>query len=110
MTIEEYEQGTFRIALRGELDAARAYSFEEEMRRLEARHPKLLVLDLRRLMFMDSAGLGRLLALHRRSRKAGHRLVVVRGSRTVQRLFAITALDTQFEQVSDPATVIPGAA
>ena len=38
------------------------------------------MIDLRELNFLDSCGLSRLLAARRRARRAGHRLVLVRGS------------------------------
>jgi anti-sigma B factor antagonist len=101
LTIEEYEPGTVRFALRGELDLAHAYAFDEELRTVEERHPSCVVLDLRELTFLDSCGLARLLAARRRSRRLGHRLMVVRGSRAVQRLFALAAVDEAFEMVSD---------
>ena len=76
------------------------------MRRLEQRRPRLIVLDLRRLGFLDCAGLGRILALHRRARRADIRLVVVRGSKPVRRLFALTAVESVLVQVGDPAEVL----
>ena len=81
LTIEELDAGAVRIALRGELDLAHAYTFDEELRRVEAARPSCVVLDLRELEFLDSCGLARLLAARRRARKAGHRLLLVRGSR-----------------------------
>ena len=36
MTIEALDAGAVRIALRGELDLAHAYTFDEELRRVEA--------------------------------------------------------------------------
>ena len=102
ITIDRVGKDTVLVALAGELDLSRAYTFDEEMRRLEAQRPEAIVLDLRELNFVDSAGLGRVLALHRRARRDGRRLVVVRGRRAVQRLFAITALDVQLEMVNDP--------
>jgi anti-anti-sigma factor len=101
LTIEEYEPGTVRFALRGELDLAHAYTFDEELRTVEETHPSCVVLDLRELTFLDSCGLARLLAARRRACRLGHRLLVVRGSRAVQRLFALAAVDEAFEMVSD---------
>ena len=80
------------------------------MRRLEAQRPPTIVLDLRKLSFLDSAGLGRVLALQRRARRDGRRLLVVRGSRAVQRLFAITALDARLELISEPPAAVPALA
>ena len=101
LTIEEYEPGAVRFALRGELDLAHAYTFDEELRTVEATRPSTVVIDLRELTFLDSCGLARLLAARRRARRLGHRLLLVRGSATVQRLFALTAVDEAFEMVND---------
>ena len=46
-----------QIAVAGELDLSSALTFDEEVRRAEERRPQTLVLDLRRLRFMDSTGL-----------------------------------------------------
>jgi anti-sigma B factor antagonist len=101
LTIEEYEPGAVSFALRGELDLAHAYTFDEELRTVEATRPSTMVIDLRELTFLDSCGLARLLAARRRARRLGHRLLLVRGSATVQRLFALAAVDEAFEMVSD---------
>ncbi len=101
LTIEEYEPGAVRFALRGELDLAHAYTFDEELRTVEATQPSTVVIDLRQLTFLDSCGLARLLAARRRARRLGHRLLLVRGSATIQRLFALTAVDEAFEMVND---------
>ncbi len=101
LMIEELEPRAVRIALRGELDLAHAYTFDEELRGVEATRPAYVVLDLRELTFLDSCGLARLLAARRRARRLGHRLLLVRGSAAVQRLFALAAVDEAFEMVSD---------
>jgi anti-anti-sigma factor len=101
LTIEEYEPGAVCFGLRGELDLAHAYTFDEELRTVEATRPSTVVIDLRELTFLDSCGLARLLAARRRARRLGHRLLLVRGSAAVQRLFALTAVDEAFEIVSD---------
>ena len=101
LIIEELDAGAVRLALRGELDLAHAYTFDEELRTVEATNPLAVVIDLRELTFLDSCGLARLLAARRRARRLGHRLLLVRGSTTVQRLFALAAVDEAFEMVSD---------
>jgi anti-sigma B factor antagonist len=93
--------GAVRIALRGELDLNHAYSFDEELRLVEVGRPPCIILDLRELTFMDSCGLGRLLAARRRARRAGRRLVLVRGTRTIQSLLSMTGLEEVFEIVGD---------
>jgi anti-sigma B factor antagonist len=101
LTIEPLAGGAVRLALRGELDLEHAYTFDEELRRVEARRPPCVVLDLRGLTFLDSSGLARLLAARHRARREHRRLLLVRGSAAVQRLMAITAVRDHFETVSD---------
>jgi len=104
LTIERLERNAVRIALRGELDLEHAYTFDEELKRVEALQPDCICLDLRELTFLDSTGLSRLVAARRRSRKAGRRLLLVRGPAAVQRVFQLTAVDEAFEIVSE----VPG--
>jgi anti-sigma B factor antagonist len=101
LTIEPLAGGAVRVTLRGELDLEHAYTFDEEMRRVEEERPPCLVLDLKGLSFLDSSGLARLLAANRRARRERRRLLLVRGSVPVQRLMAITAVGQHFETVSE---------
>ncbi len=106
ITIDRLGQDAVKVGLSGELDFARAYTFDEEMRRLEATKPATIVLDLRELHFVDSAGLSRVLALQRRATRDGRRLMVVRGCKSIERLFALAALDTKLEMISDPEAAL----
>lgn len=101
LMIEELDSGAVRIALRGELDLAHAYTFDAELRRVEESRPPCVIIDLRELTFLDSCGLARLLAARRRARRLGHRLMLVRGPSVIQRLFALAAVDDAFEMVSE---------
>ncbi len=108
LTIEPLAGGAVRVALRGELDLEHAYTFDEELKRVEGTRPPCLVLDLRGLSFLDSCGLARLLAAQRRARRDRRRLLFVRGTTAVQRLLAITAIDDHFDMVSElPAELVP---
>ena len=109
LTIEELEPGVVMIALRGELDLAHAYTFDEELRRIEESRPSCVVINLKELAFLDSCGLARLLAARRRARRAGHRLILVRGSAGIQRLFALSAVDEAFEMVSEVPAALTSA-
>ena len=107
LMLESLSSGAVRIALRGELDLNHAYTFDEELRRIEEGRPHCIVLDLRELSFMDSCGVGRLVAARRRARRAGRRLVLVRGGRAVQHLLSLSGVDETFEIVGDvPASLL----
>jgi hypothetical protein len=47
------------VTLAGELDLASAYAFDRRLLEIESRHPALVVVDLRGVTMLDSAGLGR---------------------------------------------------
>ena len=100
LTIARLKDDVVKIALRGELDHEHAYTFDEELKRVEALGPECICLDLRELTFLDSCGLARLVAARRRAMKAGRRLVLVRGTPAVQRVFQLTAVDEAFEIIS----------
>ena len=106
LTIEPLDGDAVKLTLRGELDMEHAYTFDEELRRVEALEPKCVCLDLRELSFLDSTGLSRIVAARKRARKARRRLVLVRGPAAVQRVFQLTALDESFEIVNAPEALL----
>src|SRR5215213_269873 len=95
--------GDALISLTGELDLSGAAPLEEEIERLaEQDGVRRVVLDLRKLEFMDSSGL-RLVALaERRLGGAGRALVLVRGPEAVQRVFEITRMEDHLTFVDEP--------
>jgi anti-sigma B factor antagonist len=99
---------TVRLALTGELDIAGAARVEQELERIEREPPATIVLDLRELAFMDSTGLRVIVAADSRAREQARRLVIVRGTDTVQRIIEMTRLDERLEIVDDPAAVEAG--
>ena len=96
------EEGAVRLALSGELDISNAPRVEEEISRIEADAPTLVVLDLRGLAFMDSTGLRLIVSADARAREQGRRLAVVKGPEAVQRIFRLTRLDERLDMVDDP--------
>jgi anti-sigma B factor antagonist len=107
VTIEE-RGDTAHVTLIGELDISTAPRLEEDLRRVEAGSPQVLVLDLSKLTFMDSTGLRLLIGADARARDAGpprRRLVIVQGNEMVQRVLRVTRMDERLEIVSDPGAL-----
>ena len=98
-------QDAVHVMLTGELDLATAPKLEDELKRVEADEPAILVIDLQSLSFMDSSGLRALLTADARAREAGRRLVLVRGDERVQRVLRITRLDERLEIVESADAV-----
>ena len=105
MTILDVEtrpgEGLVQVVLRGELDLSTVEKVEEELGRVEADEPRVLVLDLSALTCLDSTGLRLMVTAHQRAEKEGRRLVIVKGPETVHRVFTITKLDEKLEMVDD---------
>jgi anti-sigma B factor antagonist len=101
----EDRNGLVFVALRGELDLSTVGKVQDELHRVEAASPPIVVLDLSRLTFLDSTGLRCLVTADERARDAGRRVVIVRGPDAVQRVFSITRLEDRLEMVDDPSSV-----
>jgi anti-anti-sigma factor len=84
------------VTVGGELDIVRVPELDRQLR-AAARDASLVVLDLRPLEFLDSSGAALILTTARRIRKAGGRLVVMRGSVDVQWLLALMRVDRELE-------------
>ena len=109
-TADRAAEGVASIAPRGDLDLETVDDFDAEARRLLDDGAHTVVVDLRDVTFIDSAGLCRLAALSRRGRRTGHRVCFVRGSRRVTRLFVLTGLSAGMEWVRSPEDVAPALA
>lgn len=75
---------------------------EEEIAKVEADSPGIVVLDLRDLQFVDSAGLRVILAAHERSRREGRDFALTQGSDQVQRLFTIAGVSEHLRMIGSP--------
>jgi anti-anti-sigma factor len=84
------------ITVSGELDIASAPQLAASIDAL-GNVPHLIVLDLRRLSFMDSTGLAEVAGAHRHLDSTGQRLVVIRGPRQIDRLLTLTGLSSVLE-------------
>jgi anti-sigma B factor antagonist len=100
--------GVPALALVGELDLASMHLLEGELEQL-LEGARSLVLDLRRLQFIDSTGLHALLRADRRLADAGGQLTIVRGPQAVERLFTLTGLDTRLRIVAPDEIDLPAS-
>jgi anti-anti-sigma factor len=97
----EESRGVVIVSPAGELDIATADRLDQELRRVEELKPRLLVLDLRSLTFMDSSGVRTILLADTRSRQNGARLTIVRGPEEVDRVFRITGIAEHLQIVDE---------
>jgi anti-anti-sigma factor len=88
------------LELVGEVDLSTAGPLKLRLELIEREEPEMIVIDLRRVTFMDSIGLGILLAHRLRGRKVGRELRLVQGPQPIQDLFALTGTQDKFDWVS----------
>jgi anti-anti-sigma factor len=90
LVIEESD-ATLRLCAAGELDLAMVGRVENALdRAFRAAPSRRIVFDLRRLTFLDAAGLGTILRANDRARTAAFELVVVRPLGRANRVFTLT--------------------
>jgi anti-sigma B factor antagonist len=88
----ETQGSSVLVTIRGDLDIQVTEHVADELSRVESANPTVLVLDLRRLSFMDSSGMAVVAAAHARATDAGRRFAVVAPPAGVMHAFKISGL------------------
>jgi anti-anti-sigma factor len=96
------------MVIRGELDLASGPELEAELARVSEPPPELLIIDLRRLDFMDSTGLSILVKAHQRAVEEDREFGLVRGSPQVQRLLELTGVSERLPMADSPDELLDG--
>jgi anti-anti-sigma factor len=87
------ERTVVRVAPAGELDIETAPALAAELQELRDSGFDCIVLDLRRLTFMDSTGIALLLAEDGCARRNGHDFRLISGPPAIQRVLEICGVD-----------------
>lgn len=89
--------GEMRVKVTGtRIDAAIATAFKDKLREIVLRNRKPVVLDMSSVDFMDSSGLGAVIAV-RKAMPAGLSLALEGLTPNVERVFRLTRMDSVFE-------------
>ena len=92
--IFEYEKNTLYAYLSGEIDHHTAAMLREELdKELFAKQPSSLILDLSRINFMDSSGLGLVMGRYTKAAEIGCTLTVCGASDRIKKIFAMSGMD-----------------
>jgi anti-sigma B factor antagonist len=100
------EGGAAVVSVSGELDLASGPELETELDRLAGPETKLVVIDLRKLDFMDSTGLSIIVRAHQRMAGEGCEMGLVKGSQQVQRLLDLTGVAERLRLVDTPEELL----
>jgi anti-sigma B factor antagonist len=101
------ESGTAsHLRLTGEFDLAAVAPVEKALDRVfQARRTRKVIFDLRRLTFLDAAGLRAILRANDRARAAALELILVRPRGPVNRVFTLTRMSRELAMVDEPEHV-----
>lgn len=86
------QRAAVRVAPNGELDLFNAAVLQAQLDELRTAGFAHVVLDLRKLTFMDSSGVRLIFREDRRARSAGHRFSLIAGNPQVQRVLSVCGL------------------
>jgi anti-sigma B factor antagonist len=103
----ETEGSSALVRIRGDLDLQVVDRVADALARIESDEPELLVIDLSRLSFMDSTGMGVIAAAHIRAVDAGRRFAIVIPPPGVRQAFERTKLTEVITTTDDLANVYP---
>ncbi len=84
------------VTVEGEVDMATAPTLRERLHALVADGRRTIIVDLEKVDFLDSTGLGVLIGAMRRLRSADGDLIVVVTQPRIRKVFEITGLDRAF--------------
>jgi anti-anti-sigma factor len=102
LTVEE-SGATSHLRLMGEFDRAAVGRVENAVDRVfQAPTTRRVVFDLRRLIFLDAAGLRTILRANERARARAFELVVARPRGTANRNFTLTRAGQELSMVDEP--------
>jgi anti-sigma B factor antagonist len=101
---EPEQHGVPVLNVRGEIDVSTSPNFQEALAELISRPPRLWIVNMADVSFIDSTGLGVLVGAVRDMRAAGGDLRLVVTQPQILKLLELTGLDKVFEIVSDAVT------
>ncbi|MDR3565939.1 MAG: STAS domain-containing protein [Negativicutes bacterium] len=84
------------VTFSGEMHVEEAAKFREDMLELIKKGAKQFELDMSQLKYIDSSGLGVLVALHKRAREHGGQVTIKGVNGSVKQLFELTRLTKVF--------------
>ena len=85
------------LALTGDLDVSSAPTLQAALQQLMDDGQRLVVLDLEAVPFMDSSGLGVLVAAHRRLTALGGQIALASAASTLRKVFELTRTNRLFK-------------
>lgn len=96
------------VTAQGEIDLRHSPGFHQALVNVCERRPKLLLINLGEVTYMDSSGVGTLVEIFRRTKDYGGRMVLISPQERVRSVFEITKLDRFFTIRESESEVLSG--
>ena len=93
----ETHQAIDVLCISGRLDLVSSSAFKDMIRQRLSDHRTQIVLDMEKVSFINSSGLGALISTLRDIRLSGGRIVLCRMAPYIEEIFAITGLTRVFD-------------
>ena len=90
------ESGELLVRIEGEVDVYTSIDLKKELTRLVESEQKKIIIDLENVNYMDSSGLGVLVALLKELKKVGGELKLISLPVSVKKIFDLTRLTKFF--------------
>jgi anti-sigma B factor antagonist len=104
--VEVHEGEAVVVDVVGELDLASSPILEQELDSSAVSGAPLVIVDLRKLEFMDSTGLSVLVRAHQRAVESGKQFAIVKGPQQVQRLLTLTGVAERLTLADSPEELL----
>ena len=95
LTVENYSDATLIAVDETRIDAASAVSFKDAVRKIAQDGPARIILNLEKVAFIDSSGLGAIVGAMKLLGTTG-KMELTTLSPTVEKVFRLTRMDTIF--------------
>jgi len=90
-------EGGFVVDAQGDVDMQSSPKMREELRKLVAQKPGLIVVSLKDVSYIDSSGLATLVECLQSSRKIDARMVLTGVGETIKDIFELSGLNRVFD-------------
>lgn len=104
---EYHADATLITVNESRIDAASAIAFKDRIRELTRDKPARVIVDLAKVDFVDSSGLGAIVAAMK-ALGEGQKMELAALSTTVDKVFRLTRMNTVFNIHTDAASAIDG--
>lgn len=105
---KDFEDARLVTVCENRIDAVCAIQFKDEMRKLTDEGPNRVILDLSQVEFLDSSGLGAVVAALK-AKKLEQTLELAALQPAVEKVFHLTRMDTVFVIHDSATTAVEGA-